>query len=126
MTSQLPRRRLAHASFAAAVLAGAVLFRFPPAQNNFYPECPIHRLLGVQCPGCGATRALAALLHGRLTEALHANTLFVLLLPIALLYALILYHRALASQAFRWPQLPPAALSALSAAAILFTIARNL
>jgi len=125
MTSPNHRLRLAHASLAAAALAGVMLYRFPPAQYSFYPECPLHRLFGIQCPGCGATRALAALLHLHLSDALHANALFVCLLPLALLYALIVYRRALAAQTFRWPRLPSAALFALSTTVLFFTIARN-
>ena len=48
------------------------------------PLCGLHRLTGLHCPGCGATRAAHALLNGRLTEALHQNVLLVLGLPVAL------------------------------------------
>jgi len=124
-----PRRRRAQTGLAAAFLfataAALLLLRFPPEQYSFYPQCPIHTYLHLQCPGCGATRALAALLHLHLSDALHANALFVCLLPLALLYALIVYRRALAAQTFRWPRLPSAALFALSTTVLFFTIARN-
>ena len=86
MALSVPTKRLAAPALAAA--GAALLLRFPPAQYGFYPLCPIHQLTGLLCPGCGATRALAALLHGNLAEAWHQNALILLLLPAALSYLL--------------------------------------
>ena len=63
---------------AAALLgiAGAVFF-LNPATHQFYPVCQFHRLTGLNCPGCGMTRALYALLHGDFATALRDNALFV-------------------------------------------------
>jgi hypothetical protein len=120
------RRRITHALLAAALLLGAALFLYPPTRFSFYPVCPVHLYLGLFCPGCGATRALAALLRGRVMEAMRLNALFVLLLPIALAGAIESYRRALRPERFRWPQPPAAALYATLAAAAIFTVARNL
>jgi len=118
-------RRNATAALAAAALGAAILFRFPPAQYGFYPQCPIHALLGIDCPGCGATRALAALLHGHLAEAFHFNALFVLMLPFALVFAAESLRRAFTQSEFRWPQPSPRTMYALCALAAIFTVARN-
>jgi hypothetical protein len=88
---QLHRSRLSLFAKAAAPWGGiaalaALLRRFPPDRYNVYPRCPIYTYLQLQCPGCGTTRALAALLHGHIAEALRFNPLTTLLLPIALLY----------------------------------------
>ena len=64
----------------AALGSGAVLFFFDPAKHGFYPICLFHSLTGLNCPGCGATRAAYQLLHGHLLRALHDNALFVLTL----------------------------------------------
>ena len=64
----------------AALGSGAVLFFFDPAKHGFYPICLFHSLTGLNCPGCGATRAAYQLLHGHLLRALHDNALFVLML----------------------------------------------
>jgi hypothetical protein len=112
---------------AALLAAGAVvLLRFPPAHSAFYPQCPIYAALHLECPGCGGTRALAALLHGRLSEAIHLNALITLLLPFALSYGIVCYWRLLRNKVHRWPQVPPAAIYAVATAAFLFTILRNL
>src|SRR5208283_124420 len=65
---------------AAALGSGAVLFFFDPAKHGFYPVCLFHSLTGLNCPGCGATRAAYQLLHGHLLRALQDNALFVLAL----------------------------------------------
>jgi hypothetical protein len=61
----------------AATLAGmaAVVFFFNPVKHSFYPVCQFHKLTGLNCPGCGATRALYALLHGDILRALRDNVL---------------------------------------------------
>ena len=64
----------------AVLGSGAVLFFFDPAKHGFYPICLFHSLTGLNCPGCGATRAAYQLLHGHLFRALHDNALFVLTL----------------------------------------------
>jgi Protein of unknown function (DUF2752) len=120
------RRSAAHALLAFALLLCAALFFYPPARASLYPTCPIHRIFGIACPGCGATRALAALLHGDVTEALRLNALFVVLLPFAVASVIESYRRALRPEIFRWPQPPAAAVYAALGAAIAFTVARNL
>jgi hypothetical protein len=112
---------------AALLAAGAVvLLRFPPAHSAFYPQCPIYAALHLECPGCGGTRALAALLHGRLSEAIHLNALITLLLPFALGYVVVCYWRLLRNESYRWPRLPTAAIYAVATVALLFSILRNL
>lgn len=123
---ELRRRRLVvHLLLAGCVLGCALLLAYPPTRFGFYPVCPIHQFLGIDCPGCGATRALAALLRGHPVEALRLNALFVLLLPVALAGAVESYRRAMRPGPFRWPQPPAPALYATLAAAVLFTIVRN-
>jgi uncharacterized protein DUF2752 len=61
----------------AIVGALAVVFFFNPSTNSFYPVCQFHKLTGLNCPGCGATRALYALLHGNFLLALKDNSLFI-------------------------------------------------
>ena len=56
----------------------AVICGIPPAYGLSVSHllglgCPFRDLTGVDCPGCGATRAFFSLLHGNLTGALHDN-----------------------------------------------------
>lgn len=54
---------------------GGVLFFCDPTQHVFYPVCLFHAMTGLDCPGCGATRAAYQLLHGHLLRALRDNAL---------------------------------------------------
>lgn len=69
--------------FAATALAfaffgvAATVFFFNPGHYRFYPVCLFHELTGLNCPGCGSTRAFYALLHGNFMRALKDNALFI-------------------------------------------------
>jgi hypothetical protein len=84
-----------------------------------------HSLTGLNCPGCGATRAAYQLLHGHLLNALRDNALFVLTLA------------ALAAQSAWWAMkkirnqpvefvVSPKVLWALLVITLVFTGLRNL
>ncbi len=115
---------LAIAPLAVCALA-AILFRYPPSQYGFYPQCPIHHYLHLDCPGCGTTRAIAELLHGHLLTALRLNALTTLLLPFVIVYAGAAYLRLLRGQPIRLPQLSPGTMQVVFAVTIVFTIVRN-
>lgn len=78
----LARRFLAVAVLAttAAIVAGLVFAR--ERVEPFLPKCFFHEATGLNCPGCGGTRAVLALFHGRFAEALHDNVLVVALIPL--------------------------------------------
>jgi len=118
-----PYRRLISSravSILVFTVGAAVLLLFPPAQYSFYPQCPVHHYLGILCPGCGTTRALAALLHGHLGEALRLNPLTSLAIPFAFLWKLF------SRKPLRLVQPSPAALWLVFAVIAAFTVVRNL
>ena len=111
---------------AIASLAGAaILYKFPPEQYHFYPQCPIFRYLHVYCPGCGATRAVAALLHFRIADALHYNALVVLLVPVLMAYFAVAYWNTQRDEVFTWPRVPAMGLTALLVMSAAFGVLRN-
>ena len=64
----------------------SLLYTYSPNEYTFLPFA-FNKLTGLHCPGCGATRACHALLHGEIEQAFAWNPLFVILLPM-LFYAM--------------------------------------
>ncbi|MCL2582424.1 MAG: DUF2752 domain-containing protein [Streptosporangiales bacterium] len=55
----------------ALALAALALVSAGAARLGF--RCPVRAVFGIDCPGCGGTRAFAALAHGDLPGALRSN-----------------------------------------------------
>ena len=120
------RRWLANLVAFAVAAAACVVLRFPPASSRFYPRCPIFFWLHIYCPGCGGTRALAALLHGRLNEAAHWNAMVVICFPFAAVFLALTYSRAMRATTFLWPTIPDSLLKLSLVLIAIFTVVRNL
>jgi len=110
---------------ATAIGAGAMVFFFNPSTHGFYPACLFHSLTGLNCPGCGATRALYALLHGNVRLAVKDNALFILLLVALSGWSTILATRKLRNRPVTL-HLPAKFLWTLLAIAFVFAVVRNL
>ena len=112
---------------AAAGLAGAaLLYRFSPQEYAFYPRCPFYALTGHLCPGCGATRAIAELLHGHVAAAMHFNAAVTLLLPVLLWYFARMYWTAVREDRNEWPQVPAWSWPAALAFVLFFAVLREI
>jgi Protein of unknown function (DUF2752) len=119
------------AFFAGTVVAvvvlgsGAVLFFFNPSTHGFYPVCEFHELTGLNCPGCGGTRAVYQLLHGDVLRAMQDNALVVLSLA-----GLVGRAAWFGTKKFLrrpvGPFLPPEFFWPLLVVALVFTVLRNL
>ena len=124
--SPTQRKLSANIAVLSVALATVVLLRFPPAEYSFYPRCPIFASLHVLCPGCGATRALAALLRLRILEALGWNPLAVVMLPLIAAFLVQCYRRAIRPNNFEFPPVPEPWLRICLIATAAFTICRNI
>ena len=82
--------------------ASAFLFAVDPSHHAVYPQCWLYQTTGIYCAGCGTTRAIHALLHGRVIAALHDNALFISALP--LLLFIVGSYTLNAWQNKAWPQ----------------------
>ena len=75
-------RALAIAGIGAIALGSGIVWYFDPTQTAIFPVCPLYKITGFACPGCGLTRGLHALLHGDVLTALDYNAL----IPLYLLF----------------------------------------
>ena len=109
----------------AAVGVGAMVFFFDPGTHPFYPVCLFHAVTGLNCPGCGMTRALSALLHGNFLLALKDNALFVLPLVGLAIWGGRLAMRKIRNQPVTFT-VPPKILWTFLTIALVFAVLRNL
>ncbi len=114
-----------HRTYAAAgtglLLAGAVGYVGlvdPHNTNSVYPLCPFKWLTGWNCPLCGGLRMTHDLLHGDLLATVNDNVF--LLLAIPALAGWIVFRRRRGRPVLSMP-----AVVTLTAAAIAWTVLRN-
>lgn len=62
----------------AFVIAIVLLYIYDPTTACFSYHCPVKSLTGFDCPGCGGQRAVHALLHLHVKEALAYNPFLVI------------------------------------------------
>jgi len=119
---RLPLRWLFVGVALAVILAAGVLLlrRFDPAEYSFYPKCVLHEVTGLHCPGCGSTRAVGALVDGRLMDAVRYNPLLIIGGPVILVIVFWKKKRKSSGEA-NWP----AFLVYLLIFLIVYSIARN-
>jgi hypothetical protein len=111
------------------LIAGCVVlyFFFDPSANQWMPKCPFRLFTVWNCPACGLQRALHALLHGRIAEALSYNYfLIVIFLYILALFASEVLKRVNRGTNFIRIVEHPILACSLLALAILWGIVRNL
>lgn len=121
-----PRRALLPLAIGASALAVAIGVQtvFDPFRTHI-PLCALHQLTGLDCPGCGAIRAVHALLAGDPLLALRSNALIVTAIP--LIAAGLLTWTVRRTRGLRTDLMPSrAALLVLTGIAVLFAVLRNL
>ncbi|MGW7822553.1 DUF2752 domain-containing protein [Streptomyces puniciscabiei] len=120
-------RRLAVPAGLFAAVAGAFAYvgAVDPNEPGHYPVCPLYRLTGLYCPGCGGLRSAHAFVHGDLLTALRDNALGVALyLGFAVLWTAWTVHAVRGRPMRLEPR--PAYLWGIGAVLLVFTVVRNL
>lgn len=106
--------------------AGSLLLMFfNPTSAGFFPTCPFRALTGLQCPGCGSTRACYQLLHLHPIAAFKLNPLMMLTLPF-IVYGLLGFTKsAITGKSRRRVFIPSIYLWGWLALLIFFWVFRN-
>ncbi len=112
--------------FAGGLAACAYVIAVDPNHSSAYPQCPTKLLTGLDCPMCGATRAVHSLLRADLRGAMDHNLIFVLLLPF-IAYAFVAWTATRLGHPMKpipmsskWVNIP------LAVVLVVFTVVRNL
>lgn len=109
---------------AVLVAAGSFYYAVDPERRGWFPQCPVRRLTGFDCPGCGAQRALHDLLHGDVAAAAAHNYFLALLV----LWAVVLVVLSQLPRAERLYAglVSAAAMAVYGAAVVVWWVVRNL
>jgi Protein of unknown function (DUF2752) len=106
-------------------IGSLVLLFFNPTTTGLFPVCPFRALTGLQCPGCGSTRACYQLIHLHPIAAFKLNPLMMLTLPF-ILYGLAGFTKsAVTGKPQRRIFVPSIYLWAWLVALIFFWVFRN-
>ncbi len=88
--------------------------------------CIFHAVTGLQCPGCGVTRMLSALLHGDWRGAWESNAAVLTLSPVLAGLVGLSLVRWIRTGSARLPRWADAVTVVCVVLLLLFTVARNL
>ena len=72
-------------TIAILVLAFAAFMLRETGGAEWMPTCAFKNFTGLECPGCGMTRATHAALNGNFARAFHFNPVGMVILPLALI-----------------------------------------
>ncbi|HUR44257.1 MAG TPA: DUF2752 domain-containing protein [Candidatus Saccharimonadales bacterium] len=114
------------ALFFIGILAGLVLFFFPPETTRYYPKCLLYATTGLQCPGCGGLRAAHHFLHGHFATAFRYNPLVFVLIPLFAFFSFCYIYLRWTGRAVRHPFKSPAWVWVLVGGILLFSLLRNI
>lgn len=121
----LRRAAVPAAVLASVVAAFAYVGAVDPNEPGHYPACPLLRLTGVYCPGCGGLRGAHAFVHGDLLTALQDNALAAVGYPVFAVLWAVWVVRAVRGRPL-YVDLRPVHLWSMGALLLVFTVVRNL
>jgi hypothetical protein len=103
-----------------------LVYAVAPEDSNLFPKCFFFLVTGLHCPGCGATRALHALLHGQWEQAMAYNALFLLTLPFVAWYGIKMVVATAFGLPFRTSSYLNTFVMTWLVLALVFAVIRNL
>ena len=107
-------------------LAVVTLLAFvdPEVRTRWSPGCPFRAATGLDCPGCGATRAMYALLSGDPLTAANHNVMLLVALP-WLAWAYVRWTLVRVGKMIAYPRVRPAAAWTITGLVASFALVRN-
>lgn len=126
LTSSVTERVFAAAGVMALSAGAFAINYFNPSTNGFFPVCPLFKLTGFYCPGCGMTRGFHALFHGDILTALHFNALLPIWTALIVYLVLAMALIAIRGRGLSMKPFHPAVLWSFLAVTLVFGIVRNL
>ncbi len=105
------------------LVAVFIFFYFFNSYNIGIP-CIIETTTGLECPGCGTTRAINSLIHFNVREALEYNMLIFITIPFLGYYFISSIYAWIFDKKVK--HLPPIIIIILALIIILYTIIRNI
>jgi hypothetical protein len=119
-------RAFALVSATVALSAFVAVRQINPSSSSIFPVCPFHAMTGLNCPGCGATRGMHALLNGDILTAMHFNAMLVVFVPLIIYGIVSLILLGIRGKGLPAPQLAPQGVWAFLILMVAFGVLRNL
>ena len=94
-------------------------------ENCTLPPCFTYYAFSIQCPGCGITRSIIALVNGDILLSIRQNVYVLLIIVIGLMFY-IEFALKIFGKKFRFPIHKDKCLYALLIFTILYTVLRNI
>ena len=113
------------ATIGAVAAAFAYVGTVDPNEPGHYPVCPLLRITGIYCPGCGGLRSAHAVVHGDLGTALGANAVAVIGYLVLAVVWTVWVVRSIQGRPVRIDP-RPSLMWTLGALLLVFTVVRNL
>lgn len=126
MASTVKKKRKYNVFMVLLFIAGAVLLYYVnPSETPLIP-CLFRSLTGLECAGCGLTRASHQVLHGNFEAAWNFNPLIFVTVPVISYLVFRFILREWFGKQLPTIQMPLWLYIALGIAIIMFTVVRNL
>ena len=119
------RRIAAPIAVGVAAATGCIALAVLDPSDRGPVICPFRALTGLDCPGCGMTRAVSHVVRGQVGTAVDYNALMVLAVPVAL-YLYLTWLASLWGRRLPPLRLGPRATAVVIAAGVGFAVVRNL
>lgn len=121
------KSRLISGLGALAMIVGAFLiFWFEPTAETFFPACPIYKVSGFACPGCGMTRAFHAILQGDVAGAFRFNIFMPLMFGILAFIFVSMAVHSIGGRRLRLPSIPAGITVACFVLMMIYGVVRNI